>query len=121
MTLSEQAQKNLALDVDQLAPQAYWRTQLIPGVVVDRPGESDRSVTSKVAGVVTAIDARPGDTVKAGDPLFTLQLASEFIQSRANGPGEDRAKEVEFAGRPSATSVAEPGAEGDDGRRWTLV
>ena len=48
---------------------------------MDRPGESDRGVTSKVAGVVTAINARPGDTVRAGDPLFTLQLASEFLQS----------------------------------------
>lgn len=36
--LSEQAQANLKLDVDTLTPQPYWRTLLIPGVVVDRPG-----------------------------------------------------------------------------------
>jgi biotin carboxyl carrier protein len=97
VVLSEQAQKNLGLDVDQLTPQEYWRTQLIPGVVVDRPGESDRSVTSKVAGVVTAIRARPGDTVKAGEPLFTLQLASEFLQG-AQTDLVKTAKELEFAG-----------------------
>ena len=83
--LSPQAQANLGLDkdgaVDVLIPEEYWRKVLIPGVVVDRPGESDRGVTSRVAGIVTAIKARPGDTVKAGDPLFTVQLASEFIQS----------------------------------------
>ena len=78
--LSPQAQKNLGIDVDTPTPREYWRTMLIPGVVVDRPGESDRGVTSKVAGVITEIRAKPGDTVKAGDPLFTLQLVSEFLQ-----------------------------------------
>ncbi|MBX9623588.1 MAG: HlyD family secretion protein [Gemmataceae bacterium] len=94
--LSPQAQKNLALDVDTLTPQEYWRTKLIPGVVVDRPGESDRGVTSKVAGVVTAIKARPGDTVKAGDPLFTIQLASEFLQSAQTDLAK-AARELEYA------------------------
>ncbi len=94
--LTPQAQKNLGLDVDTPTPQKYWRTMLIPGVVADRPGESDRGVTSKVAGVVSEIRAKPGDTVKAGDPLFTLQLVSEFLQ----GTQADLAKtarELEFA------------------------
>ena len=94
--LSPQAQKNLGLDVDSPTPQEYWRTMLIPGVVVDRPGESDRGVTSKVAGVITAIKARPGDTVKAGEPLFTIQLASEFLQS-AQTDLSKTARELEFA------------------------
>lgn len=94
--LSPQAQKNLSLDVDTLTPQEYWRTMLIPGVVVDRPGESDRGVTSKVAGVVLAIKARPGDTVRAGDPLFTIQLASEFLQSAQTDLAK-AARELEFA------------------------
>lgn len=94
--LSPQAQQNLQLDVDTLSPQEYWRTMLIPGVVVDRPGESDRGVTSKVAGVVLAIKARPGDTVRAGEPLFTIQLASEFLQSAQTDLGK-AARELEFA------------------------
>lgn len=94
--LSPQAQQNLGLDVDTLAPVAYWRMLLIPGVVVDRPGESDRSVTSKVSGVVTDIKARPGDTVRAGAPLFTLQLASEFIQAAQTDLAKT-AREREFA------------------------
>ena len=94
--ISPQAQKNLGLDVDTLTPQEYWRTMLIPGVVVDRPGQSDRSVTSKVAGVITAIKARPGDTVKAGDPLFTIQLASEFLQSSQTDLGKS-VRELEIA------------------------
>ena len=83
--LTPQAQANLGLDkdgaVDTVTPQEYWRKLSVPGVVVDRPGESDRGVTSRVAGIVTAINARPGDTVKAGDPLFTIQLVSEFLQA----------------------------------------
>ncbi|MBN9122254.1 MAG: efflux RND transporter periplasmic adaptor subunit [Planctomycetes bacterium] len=94
--LSPEAQQNLALDVDTLTPEVYWRTMLIPGVVVDRPGESDRSVTSKVAGVVTEVKARPGDTVRAGAPLFTLQLASEFIQAAQTDLAKT-ARELEFA------------------------
>lgn len=94
--LSPQAQKNLSLDVDTLSPQEYWRTMLIPGVVVDRPGQSDRSVTSKVAGIITAIKARPGDTVLAGDPLFTIQLASEFLQSAQTDLGKS-IRELEIA------------------------
>ena len=94
--LSPQAQKNLGLDVDNPTPQEYWRTILIPGSVVDRPGESDRSVTAKVAGVVTEIRAKPGDTVEAGDPLFTLHLASEFLQV-AQADLAKAVRETEFA------------------------
>jgi multidrug efflux pump subunit AcrA (membrane-fusion protein) len=94
--LSAQAQANLALEVDTLVPREYWRTALIPGVVVDRPGESDRGVPTKVAGVVTDIKARPGDTVKAGDPLFTIQLVSEFVQSTQTELAK-AAREREFA------------------------
>jgi multidrug efflux pump subunit AcrA (membrane-fusion protein) len=79
--LSPQAQKNLKLEVDPVEPQAYWRKLHIPGVVVDSPGESDRSVSSRMAGVVTKIHAKPGDTVRAGEALFTLQLVSETVQA----------------------------------------
>jgi len=94
--LSPQAQKNLGLDVDNPTPQEYWRTILIPGSVVDRPGESDRSVTAKVAGVVLEIRAKPGDTVEAGAPLFALQLTSEFLQV-AQADLAKAARESEFA------------------------
>lgn len=98
--LSPQAQANLGLDkegaVDTLTPTEYWRHVPIPGVVVDRPGESDRGVTSKVAGVVSEIKARPGDTVKAGDPLFTLQLVSEFLQGVQTDLAK-AARELDFA------------------------
>ncbi len=61
--------------------QSYWRTVLIPGSIVDRPGLSDRGVTSPAVGVVTQIHAFPGDTVRPGQPLFTLRLFSEYLQN----------------------------------------
>jgi multidrug efflux pump subunit AcrA (membrane-fusion protein) len=83
--LTKQAQANLGLDrpgaVGTMTPQPYWKRLVIPGTVVDRPGESDRGVTTRTAGVITDIKARPGDTVRSGTPLFTLHLASEFVQN----------------------------------------
>ena len=81
IALSEQAQRNLGLEASTLAPREYWRTIMIPGVVVDRPGESDRGVSSRVTGIVTEIPAKPGDTVKPGAVLFRIELVSEILQS----------------------------------------
>ncbi len=81
LKMSEQARKNLGLVSKPAKPQAYWRTIEVPGEIVDRPGYSDRGVTSPVVGVVTEVHAFPGDTVKPGDRLFTLRLFSEYLQN----------------------------------------
>jgi len=79
--LSDSAQRNLGVEAASLAPRPYWRTITIPGVVVDRPGESERNVAARVAGIVAEIHARPGENVKPGAPLFELDLVSEVLQS----------------------------------------
>lgn len=81
LKLSEQARKNLGLVSKAARPQAYWRTIQIPGVIADRPGRSDRGVTSPAVGVVAAVYAFPGDTVRPGDRLFALRLFSEYLQN----------------------------------------
>ncbi len=81
LELSAQARKNLKLVSKPARLQVYWRTVLIPGEIVDRPGLSDRGVTSPAVGVVTRVHAFPGDTVRAGQPLFTLRLFSEYLQN----------------------------------------
>ena len=78
--LSEQAQRNLGLEAKTLSPRPYWRTIIIPGVVVERPGESDRGVAARITGIVTHIHAKPGETVKPGAPLFEFDLVSEVLQ-----------------------------------------
>lgn len=81
LKMTEQARKNLGLVSKPVKPQTYWRTLEVPGEIVDRPGYSDRGVTSPAVGVVTEVHAFPGDLVKPGDRLFTLQLFSEYLQN----------------------------------------
>jgi len=81
LELGEQARKNLNLVVKPARVTDYWRTITIPGVVADRPGVSDRGVTSPAVGVVTEIHAFAGDTVRPGQLLVTLRLFSEYLQA----------------------------------------
>lgn len=80
LEISHQARKNLSLVSKAVRPQSYWRTVVIPGEVADRPGLSDRNVTSPAVGVVTAVYAYPGDTLRPGEPMFSLRLFSEYLQ-----------------------------------------
>ena len=81
LELGEQARKNLNLIVKAVRVTDYWRTITIPGVVADRPGVSDRGVTSPAVGVVSEIHVYPGDTVRPGQRLVTLRLFSEYLQA----------------------------------------
>lgn len=81
LELSEKARKNLGLVVKVARPTDYWRTITIPGIVADRPGISDRGVTSPAVGVISEIHAFPGDTVEPGQRLVTLRLFSEYLQA----------------------------------------
>ena len=81
LEISEQARKNLGLVAKPAKPQEYWQSILIPGEIADRPGVSDRGVTSPAVGIVTAIHAFPGDTIRPGESLFTLRLFSEYLQA----------------------------------------
>lgn len=81
LKLSPQAQRNLRLTSQPAVLQSWWRSVQIPGEIRDRPGISDRGVTSPAVGVVSAIHRFPGDSVAPGQPLFTLQLFSEYLQN----------------------------------------
>jgi cobalt-zinc-cadmium efflux system membrane fusion protein len=81
LKLSPQARRNLGLVSRPAAISTYRRTILLPGEIRDRPGISDRGVTSPVIGIVTEVHAFPGDTVRPGEKLFTLRLVSEYVQN----------------------------------------
>lgn len=81
LRLSEQARRNLGLTAGAARIQAWWRSIQIPGAIVDRPGQSDRGVTSPAVGVVAQIHAFPGQVVYPGERLFTLRLFSEYLQN----------------------------------------
>jgi len=77
--LTDQAIANLGLTAKAAKLQVYWRNIQVPGMVVDRPGQSDRSVTSPVTGIVAQVHCLPGETVHPGDLLFTIRLLSESL------------------------------------------
>jgi cobalt-zinc-cadmium efflux system membrane fusion protein len=78
--LSEQAQKNLRLTSKPLVATNHWKTLSVPGMVIDRPGHSDRGITTPVTAAITRIHHVAGEIVKPGDVLFTLKLLSEPLQ-----------------------------------------
>lgn len=77
--VSDQAQKNLGLTAKSLKAETFRKTITVPGMVVDRPGVSDRGIVAPITGIVSAIHHFPGDTVRPGDTLFTLKLLSESL------------------------------------------
>jgi biotin carboxyl carrier protein len=78
--VGDQAQKNLGITAKQLKTTTFWKTITVPGMIVDRPGISDREVVAPVVGSIAELFHVPGDTVHPGDKLFTLKLASESLQ-----------------------------------------
>lgn len=81
LKLTDSARANLQLQTAIATLTTYWRTVEIPGTIVERPGFSHRGLTSPLAGVVTKINAVPGDTLKPGETLFTLRVISETLQT----------------------------------------
>lgn len=79
--LSADARRNLGLTTQPAIPTQYYRKIEIPGMVVDRPGVSDRGVVAPVAGVVTKIYSYPGMPVVPGSRLFSLRIVSDSIHS----------------------------------------
>jgi len=79
VVLSAAAQKNLKLTSAPLTPTTFWKTATLPGMVVDRPGVTDRGVVAPATGVVAKVHKAAGEAVKPGDVLFTLKLLSESL------------------------------------------
>jgi multidrug efflux pump subunit AcrA (membrane-fusion protein) len=80
LKLSKEARANLALVSKPAKPQSYWKKLQIPGVIVDRPGITDRGITAPIEGVVTQVHAFEGDIIRPGEKLFSLRLVSESLQ-----------------------------------------
>src|SRR5262249_19552329 len=96
--LSEEAVRGLDLRSEEVKLEDYPRVIDVPGVVIDSPGRSPRAVSAPVAGAVSKIHVVPGEAVRTGDPPFTVQLASEVVQSTQ----PDRAKAAKDLGAATA-------------------
>jgi len=109
LRLSSAARANLRLAVRSVSPQSYWRSVVIPGSVIDRPGVSDRGVTTPMAGVVSQVFTRPGVTVATGDRLFAIRLLSESVQT-AQSELHKAVRDIEFTREQRAILEAARGA-----------
>lgn len=78
--LSEEAVRGLDLRAEEVRLEDYPTVIEVPGVLTDAPGRG-RVVTVPVAGIIAKVHVGPGEAVRPGDPLFTIQLASEFVQN----------------------------------------
>ncbi len=82
LELTPQARESLGLTGDGIGPiglSTYWRTMVVPAVVVARPGRSHLQVAAPLTGVVTHVHAVTGETVTPGTLLFQIRLTHEDL------------------------------------------
>jgi len=81
LIVGEQAQQNLDLKSKPAKAGVFWKSIAVQGMVVDRPGVSDLEVVAPTTCIVNRIFFSPGETVRPGDDLFMLKLASETVHA----------------------------------------
>lgn len=83
--LSEQARKNIGLQVAKVELRPFTKTIGVPGIVVERPARSTIEVTAPMTGIITRIYPIEGEAVEPGQKLFDLRLThEELVQSQAD-------------------------------------
>jgi cobalt-zinc-cadmium efflux system membrane fusion protein len=79
LELSEQAQKNVGLELVTVEPRDFDRTINVPAMVTERPGRTEIKVSAPMTGIVTRIYPVRGEAVAPGQPLFDLRLTHEDL------------------------------------------
>jgi cobalt-zinc-cadmium efflux system membrane fusion protein len=85
LELSQQARRNIGLRTGPVELGPYDRKVSIPGMVVERTGQSVIDITAPLTGVVTQVHATVGESVAPGAKLFDLRLTHEdVVQAQAD-------------------------------------
>lgn len=85
LELSEQARKNIGLKIGKVVLSTFDRTITIPAVVVEQPGRTETRVAAPLTGVISAIHAIEGESLRPGQPLFDLRLTHEdMVQAQVD-------------------------------------
>lgn len=79
LEISTQARKNIGLTVAKVKPGTFERTITVPGMVVERRGQTKMRIVAPLTGIVTRIYAIEGEALKPGQPLFDLRLTHEDL------------------------------------------
>lgn len=77
--LTKQATENLGLKLGTIQRGEYWKSQTVPGEIVEIPGKSDLAVSAPLAGVVEEVFVRAGQALAPSDPLFTIRIVDEEL------------------------------------------
>lgn len=79
LRLSEQARKNIGLQLVTVELRDFCRTINVPALIKKRPGRTDIKVSAPMTGIVTRVYPVRGEAVAAGQPLFDLRLTHEDL------------------------------------------
>lgn len=79
LQLSEQAEKNVGLQLVTIEPRDFHRTITVPAMVIERPGRTELKVSAQMTGIVTRVYPIRGEAVAPGQPLFELRLTHEDL------------------------------------------
>ncbi|MFV0442586.1 MAG: efflux RND transporter periplasmic adaptor subunit [Planctomycetaceae bacterium] len=82
--VSVQARKNLGLTAEYLRPvtrSTYRRSIRVPAVIVEQPGRTRVQVSTPMTAIVTRIHVTSGQSVQAGQLMFSLRLTHEDLVS----------------------------------------
>jgi len=77
--LSEQARRNISLEVGSVELRTFERAMTVPGMVVERPGRTKIVVATPLTGVVTEVRAIQGEAIPPGTLLFRIRLTHEDL------------------------------------------
>lgn len=75
--LSEQARKNIGLQVAKIQRQTFVRSIAMPGIMVERPGRTKLRVVAPMTGIVTKVHVMQGEAIRPGQPIVDLRLTHE--------------------------------------------
>ena len=73
------AARSLKLKSGPAIKTDFLKTVRVPGFVVEKPGHSGRTVSSRVRGIIREIYCSPGQLVHPGDRLFRVELTGDGI------------------------------------------
>lgn len=93
--ISQDARENLGLRTGRLKTADFERSIRLPAVIEEKPSVSNLAVSSRVHGIVTKVYAISGQAIRAGDPLFDIELTGEQL-AVAQSNLLDAVQQIEF-------------------------
>jgi len=79
LELSEQAQKNVGLELFTVELGDFDRTITVPAMIVERAGRTKLKVSAQMTGIVTRVYPIRGEAVTPGQLLFDVRLTHEDL------------------------------------------